>query len=98
MEKDGWYQDMRVYTSEDNASHFHISARTYNRDSNFSFYVGEKYIAYAGIMAVEIVELQPMETGLITAKVAEKKIQAKEHIKIYGIYFDFDRADIKPES
>ncbi|MEO0287903.1 MAG: OmpA family protein, partial [candidate division WOR-3 bacterium] len=39
-----------------------------------------------------------METGLITAKDIYEKLKTEGHIAIYGIYFDFDKADIKPES
>lgn len=39
-----------------------------------------------------------METGLVSAMEIATEIQRKGHVAIYGIYFDFDKADIKPES
>lgn len=49
---------------------------------------------------VDIVETKEMDTGLITIN-AEKLSQSIENegrVAIYGIYFDFDKAIIKPES
>lgn len=52
-------------------------------------------------VAVTIVESKPMETGKITvvkAKEIETALARDGRIAIYGIYFDFDKAAIKPES
>jgi outer membrane protein OmpA-like peptidoglycan-associated protein len=52
-------------------------------------------------VAVTIVESKPMETDKITVVEAdemEKALASDGRIAIYGIYFDFDKADIKPES
>lgn len=52
-------------------------------------------------VAVTIVEGQPMETDKITlveASEIEQALARDGRIAIYGIYFDFDQADIKPES
>ncbi|MDN5346125.1 MAG: OmpA-OmpF porin, family [Petrotoga sp.] len=51
-----------------------------------------------GIIALGIVELKAMETGLVTAKDIEEDIKSTGHVAIYGIHFDFNKADIKPES
>ncbi len=47
-----------------------------------------------------IVEKKEMEKGLIKAKAEDiyQSIMREGHIAIYSIYFDFDKADIKPES
>ncbi|MEO0267622.1 MAG: DUF4892 domain-containing protein [candidate division WOR-3 bacterium] len=50
------------------------------------------------VILLGIVEKKEMETGLITAKDIYEKLKTEGHIAIYGIYFDFDKADIKPES
>ncbi len=50
------------------------------------------------VILLGIVEKKGMETGLITAKDIYEKLKTEGHIAIYGIYFDFDKADIKPES
>jgi len=52
-------------------------------------------------VAVTIVESKPMETDKITVIEADEMEQALARdgrIAIYGIYFDFDKADIKAES
>lgn len=50
------------------------------------------------IVNLAIVEIKEMEKGLINARQIEEELKAKGRIAIYGIYFDFDKADIKPES
>ncbi|MEO0275701.1 MAG: DUF4892 domain-containing protein [candidate division WOR-3 bacterium] len=50
------------------------------------------------VILLGIVEKKEMETGLITAKDIYEKLKTEGHIAIYGIYFGFDKADIKPES
>lgn len=52
-------------------------------------------------VAVTIVEGKPMETDKITlveASEIERTLARDGKIAIYGIYFDFDKADLKPES
>ena len=51
--------------------------------------------------AVNIVETQPLETDKIVVRDAsamEQAIESEGRIALYGIYFDFDKADVKPES
>ena len=47
-----------------------------------------------------IVEAKPMETGLVKvdADALADEIDRTGHASIYGIYFDTDKADVKPES
>ena len=51
---------------------------------------------------LEIIEGKPMETGKVSATLdAEgmaRGITAEGKVAVYGVYFDTDRADIKPES
>lgn len=52
-------------------------------------------------IAATIVESQPMDTGQITVIEADEMEQTMARdgrIAIYGIYFDFDKAELKPES
>ncbi|MBX3581640.1 MAG: DUF4892 domain-containing protein [Rhizobiaceae bacterium] len=52
-------------------------------------------------VAVTVVEGQPMETDKITVVPADEIEQAlvrDGRIAIYGIYFDFDQSEVKPES
>ncbi len=47
-----------------------------------------------------IIEMKPMESGLITVDAASlaNDINRTGHASVYGIYFDTGKADIKPES
>ena len=49
---------------------------------------------------VDVLETVEMDTGLEVVEAAEMKtaIDAQGHIALYGILFDVDKADIKPES
>ncbi|MEO0228311.1 MAG: hypothetical protein ABIL70_09720, partial [candidate division WOR-3 bacterium] len=48
---------------------------------------------------IRIIEQKAMEQQVIAdAKSLMSDIQAKGSASVYGIYFDFDKADIKPES
>ena len=42
----------------------------------------------------------PLKRGMVTIDAAAmaKDISATGHVALYGIYFDTDKADIKPES
>ncbi len=45
-----------------------------------------------------VVEIKPMEEGLVTVGAMLKDITRTGRVAIYGIYFDFGKADVKPES
>jgi OOP family OmpA-OmpF porin len=49
---------------------------------------------------LDLIETKPMEAGMVTVDAAAmaKQIGAEGHVALYGIYFDFDKADVKPES
>jgi len=52
------------------------------------------------ITRLDVIELKPMATNMVTvdAKAMKKAILSDGHIAIYGIQFDLDKADIKPDS
>jgi len=52
------------------------------------------------VVQLDIIEVKPMETGLVTVNVdaLAKNIARTGHVAVYGIYFDTDKADVKPES
>jgi outer membrane protein OmpA-like peptidoglycan-associated protein len=62
--------------------------------------------AYIAIMVgthrhdIHIVEVEEMDTGLVTvdAKVLGQAIERDGFVSIYGIHFDFNKSDTKPES
>jgi OmpA-OmpF porin, OOP family len=52
------------------------------------------------IAAVHIVEAKARETKMVTVNATEMAaaISSTGHVALYGIYFDFNKADLKPES
>jgi OOP family OmpA-OmpF porin len=52
------------------------------------------------LVLLEIVETAPMDAGLVTVDAAAmaKGIASEGHVALYGIYFDTNKADLKPES
>lgn len=61
---------------------------------------GKEYSDEKKIYMIDIIEETKMEDDLITINAEEmlKGIRADGKIALYGIYFDFDKADVKPES
>lgn len=59
-----------------------------------------KWAAKRVTALLEVVETIPMEEGMVKvdAEAMSKEINAVGHIALYGIYFDVDKADIKPQS
>jgi OOP family OmpA-OmpF porin len=53
-----------------------------------------------GTIIINVVEVKPMETGMVTVDAAAlaSDIGRSGHVAVYGIYFDTGKADIKPES
>jgi outer membrane protein OmpA-like peptidoglycan-associated protein len=52
------------------------------------------------LVLLDVVEVQPMDTGMVTVDAAAmaKDIAATGRVALYGILFDTDKADIRPES
>jgi OOP family OmpA-OmpF porin len=52
------------------------------------------------VVLLDVAETAPMETRMVTVEAAEmaKSIASTGHIALYGILFDTDKTDIKPES
>ena len=52
------------------------------------------------VILVDIVETVPMESKMVTvdAGTMAKEVAATGHVALYGIYFDTNKADVKPES
>ncbi len=66
---------------------------------------GDVYVALhmastGGYASINIIEVKPMETGMVAVNAAElaSDITRAGHVAVYGIYFDTGKADIKPES
>ena len=52
------------------------------------------------IVLLDLIEAAPMETRMVTvdAGTMAKDVAATGHVALYGIYFDHDKSDLKPES
>ena len=52
------------------------------------------------VVLLEVIETAPMEAGLVTvdASAMAKEIDATGHVALYGIHFDTNMAELKPES
>lgn len=83
-EKDGYIASK--YVDEEKTSYVSICVIEDPEDWNFS------------LINLDIIEVEPMETGLITAKMMADNISLKGHVSIYGIYFDTGKSEVKPES
>jgi OOP family OmpA-OmpF porin len=49
---------------------------------------------------LDVIETRPMEAGMVTvdADAMANEISKTGHVAVYGIYFDTDKAEVKPES
>ena len=52
------------------------------------------------LVRLDICEVKPMQQKMVTVDAAEmdKQISTNGKVALYGIYFDFNKADVKPES
>jgi OmpA-OmpF porin, OOP family len=52
------------------------------------------------VVLLEVAETAPMDTGLVTVDAAAmaKEIDSTGHVAMYGIHFDTNKAELKPES
>ena len=52
------------------------------------------------VILLDVIDAVPIETGMVTINAAAmaKDISSTGHVALYGIHFDTDKADIKPES
>ncbi|MEO0294454.1 MAG: DUF4892 domain-containing protein [candidate division WOR-3 bacterium] len=83
-------------TQDDENNFFYLSAKNKTKNLVLSICVLPSFDGPKVFLG--IVELKEMEKGLITAKDIYERIKSEGHIAIYGIYFDFNKSDIKPES
>ncbi len=61
---------------------------------------GKQYKANEKVFILDVIEITPMKDDLIKVNASDMMngLKATGKIALYGIYFDFDKADIKPES
>jgi outer membrane protein OmpA-like peptidoglycan-associated protein len=77
-----------------------VGDRTVHVSVLIAFDAGWSKLSKQPVTLVEVIESEAMETGMVTidAEAMAKGIDATGHIAIYGVYFDTNSADIKPES
>lgn len=88
--------DLRYAASELPGAH--VSVLTYTLDAGTNEYC--KALNGRTIAIVDIVEDKPREQRMVVVQAAEmaKQIDSTGSVALYGIYFDFNKADVKPES
>jgi OOP family OmpA-OmpF porin len=88
--------DQRYTVAEIPASNAFVSVLTYTmKDDLYCKAFNERTIA-----VVDIIEMKGREQKMVTVNAGEmaSKIASTGSIALYGIYFDFNKADMKPES
>ena len=77
-----------------------VGDRTVHVSVLIAYDAGYGKLSKQPVALVEVIESEAMETGMVTidAEAMAKGIDATGHIAIYGVYFDTNSADIKPES
>lgn len=83
-------------TRDDENNFFYLSAKNKTKDKVISVCVLPSFDGPKVFLG--IVEMKEMEKGLIKAEDIYQGIMREGRVAIYSIYFDFDKADIKPES
>ena len=94
----GEYDD---YWGPDHGIHY-VSAKLARPEGDVyvSLLVDDQGGNFAPNVELYVIEMKPMESGLITVDAASlaNDINRTGHASVYGIYFDTGKADIKPES
>ncbi len=98
IERDCGFPDINGFGSENKRNHFYLSAVNPEKTIFVSVYAGDGYQGRSGKAAVGIVEKKNIKIGLIAADNIKTTLDLKGHIALYGIYFDFNKSDIKPKS
>ena len=89
--------DQRYIAAELPDSGAHVSVLTYILDSPTSVC---RVLSGRTIAVVDIIEAKAREKKMVTvdAGTMAKALDSSGHVALYGIYFDFNKADVKPES
>ena len=88
--------DQRYLVAEVPSENAHISVHTFTlHDDGYCKAFNARTIA-----AVDILQTKAREQKMVTVNATEmaKKISSTGSVALYGIYFDFNKADVKPES
>lgn len=76
------------------AGHYQFSGKMARPEGDLylSLHVG------SGSTELDIIEVKPIEGGLVTVAALAGDIGKTGHVAVYGIFFDTAKADVKPES
>lgn len=95
------YLSARKQSSEGDL-HVAVIVGELKRDLNLKFSNGKSEKAGAGTVLVGIDFVQPkaLEKKMVpeSAAMIERELSSKGKVDLYGIFFDFNKADLKPES
>lgn len=69
-----------------------------NKDIYAIIYITEDKNDKYTLITQDVIEIDAVETGLVTAKSLDEGITTKGHIILDGVYFDTGKSTIKPES
>lgn len=105
---DRWYDEVNPYPEYKRRHHLSGSSRRYLA-AKLSRQEGDVYVtvfaAFGGALAsnnpkiqLDVIEVKALEKGLVTAGRMADELTKSGRIAIYTLYFDTDKADIKPES
>jgi OOP family OmpA-OmpF porin len=87
--------------SSDTGGHCYIAAKLKTESGMVYISIGgHQYTQNQVVFLVDVIEIGQLEDGLITvdAKAMGEGIDREGKIALYGIHFDFDKADILPQS
>lgn len=90
--------DTRYTAAELPASAAHVSVYTYTLKAGSNQYC--QALNDRTIAIVDVIEAKEREQKMVTVQAGEmaKSIAGTGRIALYGIYFDFNKADVKPDS
>jgi OOP family OmpA-OmpF porin len=90
-------KDQRFFTAKRESPEGNTYASVYAAQGQFDMH---KETFNHAIVLLEVVDTVPMESNMVTVDAAAmaKGIAATGHVAVYGIYFDTDKAELKPES
>ncbi len=89
-------QSVGSWDDPDRRPWFYLSASSPDEKVFVSLFVIGSHDGPRAVLSV--IEPKEIATGLITAEMMEAQITQTGKVAIYTSYFDFDKADIKPES
>lgn len=90
-------KDQQFFTAKRTSPEGEAYASVYVGTSDFNLF---KQTYGHAIVLLDVVETAPMEAKMVTVDAATmaEEVASSGHVALYGIYFDTDNAELKPES